>query len=58
MDDNPRGVSPDVSIVIPVYRSRDCLAPLVEELTAVLSGPLAHGSYEVILVNDDRPNQH
>ena len=56
MVDNAKGVSLEVSIVIPVYRSRDCLAPLVEELTAVLSGTIAPGSYEVILVNDDSPD--
>lgn len=56
MDDNAKRDSPEVSIVIPVYRSRDCLAPLVEELTAVLSGAIAVGSYEIILVNDGSPD--
>ena len=56
MDDNAKGASLEVSIVIPVYRSRDCLAPLVEELTAVLAGAIASGSYELILVNDDSPD--
>lgn len=56
MDDNAKGVSLEVSIVIPVYRSRDCLAPLVEALTAVLSDAIAVGGYEIILVNDDSPD--
>ena len=56
MDDHAKGDSPEVSIVIPVYRSRDCLAPLVEGLTAVLSGTVASGSYEIILVNDGSPD--
>lgn len=56
MDDNAKRDSPAVSIVIPVYRSRDCLAPLVEALTAVLSDTCAEGGYEIILVNDDSPD--
>ena len=56
MDENFKRDSPEVSIVIPVYRSRDCLAPLVEELTAVLSSVIPSGSYEIVLVNDDSPD--
>ena len=56
MDDNATRDSLEVSIVIPVYRSRDCLAPLVEELTAVLSSAIPSGSYEIVLVNDDSPD--
>jgi polyisoprenyl-phosphate glycosyltransferase len=40
----------DLSIVIPVYNSQDCLAELVKRITTVL-GP-AGRSFEIILVND------
>jgi polyisoprenyl-phosphate glycosyltransferase len=56
MDDQAVEPSIEVSIVIPVYRSRDCLVPLVEALTGVLSAALSSGSYEIILVNDDSPD--
>ena len=56
MDENAQAVSPEVSIVIPVYRSRECLAALVRELTDVLADAVGDGSYEIILVNDDSPD--
>ena len=56
MDDRAIELANEVSIVIPVYRSRDCLAPLVEALMVVLSGTVASGRYEIILVNDDSPD--
>ena len=43
------------SVVIPVYRSQETLPELVERLDNVLSGLAEH--YEVILVNDDSPDQ-
>jgi polyisoprenyl-phosphate glycosyltransferase len=46
----------DVSIVIPVYRSRECLSPLVDELKVVFSSKLDEYTYEIVLVNDDSPD--
>jgi glycosyltransferase involved in cell wall biosynthesis len=43
------------SVVIPVYRSQATLPDLVERLDKVLSG--LSDNYEVILVNDDSPDQ-
>src|SRR4051794_12107431 len=52
-----RGTSrvPDLSIVVPVYRSEECLRALVTEIAASLrhTGWL----FEVILVNDFSPDQ-
>jgi glycosyltransferase involved in cell wall biosynthesis len=45
----------NISVVIPVYKSQATLPELVEKLDKVLSG-LAE-NYEVILVNDDSPDQ-
>lgn len=47
--------STSLSVVIPVYNGALSLRPLVERLAAVLP-PLAE-VYEVILVNDDSPDQ-
>lgn len=47
--------NPDVSVVIPVYRSADCLRTLVEMIAEVLVS--AGKQYEVILVNDFSPDQ-
>lgn len=46
---------PALSIVIPVYRSQESLAPLVAEIAASLS---ARGelTYEIVLVNDASPD--
>lgn len=45
----------DLSVVIPVYRSADCLAALI----AAINGALTPGGsrYEVVLVNDCSPDQ-
>lgn len=42
------------SVVVPVYRGEETLAPLVERLAKVL--PALAEKYEVILVNDDSPD--
>jgi undecaprenyl-phosphate 4-deoxy-4-formamido-L-arabinose transferase len=44
----------DLSIVIPVYRSEDCLEPLVAAITEALT-PTGR-DYEVVLVNDFSPD--
>jgi undecaprenyl-phosphate 4-deoxy-4-formamido-L-arabinose transferase len=44
----------DISVVIPVYRSRDTLEPLVDRLTKVLHSMAAN--FEMILVNDGSPD--
>lgn len=44
----------DVSVVIPCYRSRESLRPLVERLHATL--PALTGHYEVVLVVDGSPD--
>jgi undecaprenyl-phosphate 4-deoxy-4-formamido-L-arabinose transferase len=44
-----------LSIVVPVYRSADCLEALIAAISAVL-GPLSI-SYEVVLVNDYSPDE-
>ena len=45
----------NISVVIPVYNSQATLPELVRRLDKVLSGLAEH--YEVILVNDDSPDQ-
>lgn len=40
----------DISVIVPVFNEEKNIAPLVDELTAVLSG--TKRSYEVIFVND------
>ena len=44
----------DLSIVIPVYRSEDCLEPLVAAIAEALTP--AGRDYEVVLVNDFSPD--
>jgi glycosyltransferase involved in cell wall biosynthesis len=46
--------APDLSIVIPVYRSEDCLEALVRAIFDALD-PIGR-SYEVVLVNDYSPD--
>src|SRR3954447_26772546 len=48
-------VRPDVSVVVPVYRSEACLGPLVTAIDAALGD--AGLDYEVILVNDGSPDR-
>lgn len=50
-------ILPKLSVVVPVYRSRDCLGPLLDRLEAVM-GPagLGPGDFEVVLVNDGSPD--
>jgi len=48
-------VRPDVSVVVPVYQSEDCLEPLVAAIDATLGE--AGLDYEVILVNDGSPDR-
>jgi polyisoprenyl-phosphate glycosyltransferase len=45
---------PDLSIVVPVYRSEDCLEALIEAIAESLD-PTTRG-YEVVLVNDCSPD--
>jgi glycosyltransferase involved in cell wall biosynthesis len=47
--------SPELSIVVPVYRSAACLRPLLDAIDEALA---AWGrSYEVVLVNDGSPDE-
>lgn len=46
---------PSISVVVPVYNGEHTIRPLVERLAAALP-PLAE-RFEVILVNDDSPDQ-
>ena len=45
---------PELSVVIPVYRSRETICPLVERLLAVLR--TLDVTHEIILVNDGSPD--
>ncbi|HEX8117044.1 MAG TPA: glycosyltransferase family 2 protein, partial [Pyrinomonadaceae bacterium] len=45
---------PDLSVVVPVYRSEDCLVALYDAIERELSS--AGVSYELILVNDCSPD--
>lgn len=48
---------PTLSVVVPVYRSRECLAPLVARLEAAMDrAELGPGGFEVVLVNDGSPD--
>ena len=47
-------LGPDISVVIPLYRSGNCISALLEQLTAVLND--LKRSYEVILVDDGSPD--
>lgn len=44
----------ELSIVVPVYRSADCLSELARRVRAALDGRV--GTYELILVNDASPD--
>jgi polyisoprenyl-phosphate glycosyltransferase len=44
----------DISIVIPVYRSKDTLRPLTERICAVMNQMGLQ--YEIVFVNDDSPD--
>ncbi|MDV3469680.1 glycosyltransferase family 2 protein [Stenotrophomonas sp. C3(2023)] len=46
--------APDVSVVIPVYGCRNCLEELVDRVGSALLP--AAGSYEIILVDDNSPD--
>jgi undecaprenyl-phosphate 4-deoxy-4-formamido-L-arabinose transferase len=46
---------PDLSLVIPVYRSEACLGPLIDAIAKALIP--AGRTYEIILVNDCSPDQ-
>ena len=46
---------PQVSVVVPVYRSEDCLDKLVEALTAAFEE--SGRSHEIVLVNDCSPDR-
>jgi len=48
-------MQPDLSVVIPVYKSENILSSLLERLTAVL--PQISAQYEVILINDGSPDR-
>lgn len=45
---------PDISVVIPVYRSRDSLRPLVARLQTTLNTVASR--FEIVLVNDGSPD--
>ncbi len=46
----------ELSVVVPVYRSQDCLRALIRATTSALDKSGAAGRYEIILVNDDSPD--
>jgi glycosyltransferase involved in cell wall biosynthesis len=52
--ETPSGPKPAVSVVIPVYNSREILPRLVDELLAVLARHTSE--HEVLLVNDGSPD--
>src|SRR4051812_19807315 len=45
----------DLSVVVPVYRSQDCLEALADAIDAAL-GPTGL-AYEVVLINDGSPDR-
>lgn len=49
-----RRTQPELSIVVPVYRSEDCLRVLVNAITDAMRG--FGRSFEIILVNDNSPD--
>ena len=58
IDEMPTGdnrFQPDLSIVVPVYRSEDCLDALIEAVGEALDR--TEHNYEVILVNDCSPDK-
>jgi glycosyltransferase involved in cell wall biosynthesis len=54
MDSTHTKLKPGISVVVPVYRSGECLPALIEALGKVL--PTLADSYECILVNDGSPD--
>jgi glycosyltransferase involved in cell wall biosynthesis len=50
-----RALQPDLSIVVPVYRSEDCLEPLIAAIAEALDP--TNRDYEVVLVNDCSPDK-
>jgi glycosyltransferase involved in cell wall biosynthesis len=54
MHTGDRLLQPDLSIVVPVYRSEDCLEALIDAISESLD-PTNRG-YEVVLVNDCSPD--
>jgi undecaprenyl-phosphate 4-deoxy-4-formamido-L-arabinose transferase len=55
MEQGAEAAEPDLSIVVPVYRSADCLGALVTAIAATLR-PIGL-DYEVVLVNDGSPDR-
>ena len=55
MTGTPKAENPQVSVVVPVYRSEDCLDKLVEALTAAFEE--SGRSHEIVLVNDCSPDR-
>ena len=54
MSDFDQASLPELSIVVPVYRSEDCLGALISAISDALA-PSGH-TYEVVLVNDGSPD--
>jgi dolichol-phosphate mannosyltransferase/undecaprenyl-phosphate 4-deoxy-4-formamido-L-arabinose transferase len=54
MADASTNLDCDLSVVIPLYRSGDCFAALMQQLTAALDD--LKRSYEIILVDDGSPD--
>jgi glycosyltransferase involved in cell wall biosynthesis len=54
MHDSHLAVSPDLSIVVPVYRSEECLNALVDAISSALAP--TDRDYEIVLVNDGSPD--
>ena len=54
INSSPPSPTPKLSIVVPVYRSEDCLPELMSAITKALAP--YDWNYEVILVNDFSPD--
>jgi undecaprenyl-phosphate 4-deoxy-4-formamido-L-arabinose transferase len=54
MHNSHPAVSPDLSVVVPVYGSEECLNALVDAISSAL-GPTDR-DYEIVLVNDGSPD--
>ncbi|MEK6323480.1 MAG: glycosyltransferase family 2 protein [Acidobacteriota bacterium] len=54
MHTDDHALQPDLSIVVPVYRSEDCLEALIEAIAEALDP--TNRDYEVVLVNDGSPD--
>ncbi|MFY9555185.1 MAG: glycosyltransferase family 2 protein [Blastocatellia bacterium] len=54
MQTGDHALQPDLSIVVPVYRSEDCLEALIEAIAEALDP--TNRDYEVVLVNDYSPD--